>query len=235
MHWGTMMTDSTIKLTTTEAGFVLEQPPAAVNRAIDRGEIRATVARVRRFLDVRYALKRNPPRSGAAKRARVVGASELRYLMFVALGGGKDLTPGGRKAIYRAIREAGASPRIRWHTAYLQLDPIDAALKDRLKRLEALRSAVEMGPEGEPVFRGTEIPIHPVAALAKGQTVEEILEDYPSLTADQVQDAVDYATAYPKAGRPYPSRSLKRSLGDLADAGVFDVEPETQPGPDAFE
>ena len=44
------------------------------------------------------------------------------------------------------------------------------------------------------------------------------------LTAHQVQIALDYATAYPKAGRPYPARSLKRIVGALAEAGAFDAE-----------
>ena len=38
----------------------------------------------------------------------------------------------------------------------------------------------------------------------------------------QVAAAIEYAKAYPKRGRPYPARSLKRALGELADLGVFD-------------
>jgi hypothetical protein len=61
-----------------------------------------------------------------------------------------------------------------------------------------------------------------VAALAREQAMQEILEDFPSLTHEQVAAAIEYAKAYPKRGRPYPARSLKRALGELADLGVFD-------------
>ncbi|WP_260686045.1 DUF433 domain-containing protein [Rhizobium laguerreae] len=61
-----------------------------------------------------------------------------------------------------------------------------------------------------------------VAALARGQTVAEIVEDFPSLSREQVEAAIEYAKAYPKRGRPYPSRSLKRSLAELAELGAFD-------------
>ena len=38
----------------------------------------------------------------------------------------------------------------------------------------------------------------------------------------KIEAAIDYAQAYPKRGRPYPARSLKRTLAHLADLGVFD-------------
>jgi len=65
------------------------------------------------------------------------------------------------------------------------------------------------------VIRGTTVPVHVVAGLAKGETVDEIMEDYPSLTRAQVETAIEYARAYPKKGRPYPARSFKRMVADL--------------------
>jgi hypothetical protein len=44
------------------------------------------------------------------------------------------------------------------------------------------------------------------------------------LTAAQVEAAVEYAQVYPRNGRPLPTRSLKRMLGDLAAEGVWDLE-----------
>ena len=52
----------------------------------------------------------------------------------------------------------------------------------------------------------------------------EILEDFPSLNQAQVEAAIEYAKAYPKRGRPYTSRSLKRALARAAELGVFDDE-----------
>jgi hypothetical protein len=43
-------------------------------------------------------------------------------------------------------------------------------------------------------------------------TAKEICEDYPSLTAEAVATAKVYAEAYPKTGRPYPSKTVKRAI-----------------------
>ena len=41
---------------------------------------------------------------------------------------------------------------------------------------------------------------------------EDVAEDYPSLSVDQIASAKAYAEAYPKSGRPYPARTVKRTL-----------------------
>jgi hypothetical protein len=79
------------------------------------------------------------------------------------------------------------------------------------------------------MIRGTAVPVCQIAGLAKGQTTAEILEDYPSLTRDQVTFAMEYAKAYPKKGRPYPARSFIRMIADL---GLDEVKTErTREGP----
>ena len=75
-----------------------------------------------------------------------------------------------------------------------------------LARLRQARRMVVADPEilgGEPVFRGTRIPVHLIADMT-AQSVEmaEIVDGYPALTMDQVQLAVLYATAYPRRARP---------------------------------
>ncbi|MDP3749700.1 MAG: DUF433 domain-containing protein [Phenylobacterium sp.] len=232
-----------MKLTTSEAGFVLNKSATSVNRAIDRGEIQGRLAEVAQVKVALTGEKKVLAKVGrklrakgrpTARLARVVGAAEMRYLMLLGLGHAEDLTPGGRRTIYRAIKGAGAERTVRWKATYLQLDPIDEALQARLKRLEELKAAVDISSNGDPVLRGPNISVYRVAALSKGESIEEVLLDYPGVTRHQVAIAIDYATAYPKPGRPYPTRSLKRMAGDLADAGVFDVEPEEPVTPDDF-
>jgi uncharacterized protein (DUF433 family) len=111
----------------------------------------------------------------------------------------------------------------------LELEPVDKALDARLRRLAELKAAVTPADDGEPVLKGAEIPVYAIAGLARGQTVAEILEDYPSLTEAQVNTAIDYARAYPKAGRPYPATSLKRMIAAMATSGVLDIEPDDEP------
>ena len=48
---------------------------------------------------------------------------------------------------------------------------------------------------GRPVIRGTRIPVQTVLEfLAAGDSAEEVLEEYPSLTRADVQACLDYAS-----------------------------------------
>ncbi len=58
---------------------------------------------------------------------------------------------------------------------------------------------------GEPVFRGTRVTLRTVlASLAAGDTAEEILKDFPSLTAEHIQAAVAFAAASAEEDLPLP-------------------------------
>ena len=47
---------------------------------------------------------------------------------------------------------------------------------------------------GVPCIRGTRIPVATVVGLfAQGQSIEEILADYPQLTADDLRAALEFA------------------------------------------
>jgi uncharacterized protein (DUF433 family) len=70
--------------------------------------------------------------------------------------------------------------------------------------------------EGTPVIKGTDIEAHRIAALLDGElNLDQVLEDYPSLTKDQVLAARAYGASHPKPGRPYPSITAKRAMSAL--------------------
>lgn len=47
---------------------------------------------------------------------------------------------------------------------------------------------------GQACIRGTRIPVHQIVRmLANGDTVEELLEDYPSLEREDIFACLDYA------------------------------------------
>jgi uncharacterized protein (DUF433 family) len=75
-----------------------------------------------------------------------------------------------------------------------------------LRALRRARSLVVTDPEilgGDPVFRGTRVPVHVIAAmLEQGSTEADILKAYPRVTAEMVPLALAYAQAYPIRGRP---------------------------------
>jgi uncharacterized protein (DUF433 family) len=59
---------------------------------------------------------------------------------------------------------------------------------------------------GEPVFRGTRVTLRTVlASLAAGDSVENILADFPALNADHVQAAIAFAAASAEEDLPVPS------------------------------
>jgi uncharacterized protein (DUF433 family) len=72
--------------------------------------------------------------------------------------------------------------------------------------LRRARRLVVSDPEimgGDPVFRGTRVPVHMIAELvAQGSTQAELFEGYLQLTAEMIRLAPVYATAYPLRGRP---------------------------------
>lgn len=59
---------------------------------------------------------------------------------------------------------------------------------------------------GEPVFKGTRVTLRTVlASLAEGDTVQEILADFPTLTAADVNAAICFAAASAQEDLPFPA------------------------------
>jgi uncharacterized protein (DUF433 family) len=79
-------------------------------------------------------------------------------------------------------------------------------LTERLADAVAAQLVVVSDPEirgGEPVVRGTRIPVYLLEELVEqGATPEELLSDYPSLDAQRLERALLYARLHPRSGRP---------------------------------
>jgi uncharacterized protein (DUF433 family) len=59
---------------------------------------------------------------------------------------------------------------------------------------------------GEPVFKGTRVTLRTVlASLAAGDSSEEILADFPSLKAEDIQAAIAFAAASAEEDLPVPA------------------------------
>lgn len=59
---------------------------------------------------------------------------------------------------------------------------------------------------GEPVIKGTRVMLRTVlASLAEGTTVDEILADFPTLTAEDVRAVVAFAAASTEEDLPVPN------------------------------
>ncbi|TAM79790.1 MAG: DUF433 domain-containing protein [Acidobacteria bacterium] len=59
---------------------------------------------------------------------------------------------------------------------------------------------------GEAVFKGTRVTLHTVlASLAAGDSAEEILKDFPSLSPEDVRAAIAFAAASAEEDLPAPA------------------------------
>jgi len=58
---------------------------------------------------------------------------------------------------------------------------------------------------GEPVFRGTRVTLRTVlASLADGDSVEQIVKSFPTITEQQVRAAIAFAAASAQEDLPLP-------------------------------
>ena len=204
-----MQTHGDPLFTPTEAAVLTRLSVKAVNNAIDKKTIPAVTGR----------------RAGHATRLL-----DLRALMSLALERrlGDRFAPELRREMFDALATA-ARNRISLEGGLLTIDLREPRqeLATSLRQLRRARDLVTSDPDimgGDPVFRGTRVPVHLIATLAgQGSTEADLLEGYPRLTAEMVRLAPIYAAAYPLRGRPRtqpwrdqpPVQSTRRKLATI--------------------
>jgi uncharacterized protein (DUF433 family) len=170
--------------TPTEAAVLTGLPLKAVNNAIDKKTVSAVAGEGGRLLDARALVSLTLERRLADRVA-----PELRRQVFDALA----------EAPRNVVSLEGGLVKI-------DLREPRRELATSLRELRRARRLVVSDPEimgGDPVFRGTRVPVHVIAELvAQGSTQAEMLESYPRLTAEMIRLAPVYAAAYPLRGRP---------------------------------
>jgi uncharacterized protein (DUF433 family) len=63
---------------------------------------------------------------------------------------------------------------------------------------------------GDAVIKGTRVTLRTVlASLAEGATIEQILEDFPTLAADDVRAAIAFAAASAQEDLPVPAAHVR--------------------------
>jgi uncharacterized protein (DUF433 family) len=175
--------------TPAEAAVLTRLSLKAVNNAIDKNLVPAVVRSGTgdsgRFLDQRGLL-------ALALEYRLANRffPELRRRLFDALA------TSPRKAVL-SVDEG---------LVKVDLQQPRRDLAASLRELRRARSLVVTDPEilgGDPVFRGTRVPVHSIAMmLEQGSTEADVLKGYPRLTAQMVRLAPLFAQAYPIRGRP---------------------------------
>ena len=202
-----MQTQDTL-FTPTEAAVLTGLSLKAVNNAIDKKTISAV-----------------PGEEGA----RLLDARALVSLSIERRLSAAIATPELRRKVFDALADA---PRnvVSLEGGLIKIDLREPRreLAASLRDLRRARRLVVSDPEilgGDPVFRGTRVPVHLVAELVvQGSKPAELIESYPRLTAEMIRLAPAYAAAYPLRGRPRrqpwrdqkPIRRGRRRLDTIA-------------------
>jgi uncharacterized protein (DUF433 family) len=153
--------------------------------------------------------KRTIPAVSGSRAGQATRLLDLRALMSLALERrlADRFVPELRRQVFAAL--AGA-PRntVSLDGGFLRIDLREPRreLAMSIRDLRRARQISSVDPEvmgGAPVFRGTRVPVHMIAALlAQGSAEADLLEAYPRLTAEMLRLAPIYAAAYPPRGRP---------------------------------
>lgn len=178
-------------LSPREAAFVTGLSEKTINQAIDRAEVAPLPAR------------------RAEDRERMLAFPELVYLRLRSQVG-RLLSPEGKRKLRQQLGQAAGNSKhptaVSIGALEVNIAPEVLTLRERLAEMEHMWSFVTIDPDiraGEPVVRGTRIGIHMLADLAaQDAPVEELLEDYPSLTQESLEAALAWARMYPRRGRP---------------------------------
>jgi len=206
-----MRTHDTPLFTPTEAAVLTRLTLKAVNNAIDKKTVPAVMGE---------------------RAGHPIRLLDLRALMSLTLERRlvDRFAPELRREVFDALEGEGA-PRntLSLEGGFLKIDLREPRreLAKSLRDLRRARQLVVTDPEimgGDPVFRGTRVPVHMIADIqAQGETEEVLLDSYPSITAEMARLASVYAAAYPLRGRPRkqpwhdqpPISTWRRKLTDI--------------------
>jgi len=158
------------EMTTAEAAFVLGVDPTRIKKACANHVVEA----------------------GGSGTARKLAYGDVVFLRYYLTH--PDLSADQRTTLYKNLKQShakqvrprtpksfstGRTVRGQWKPAKLlvaashdgtmvvNLTPSVAEVSERAAELVRLREAVEDGPNGEPLLRGTNIPVHRIAALGR--------------------------------------------------------------------
>jgi uncharacterized protein (DUF433 family) len=184
-----------VSVTSQEAAWITGLSAKTINATIDRGEVKPLKAARRRGVT-----------------SRRLGGAELVYLM-MRRRASRSLSVHARKELYAKLAERRdtdpmSDVEVQLAGGLVRVE-VRRARREVAQRLAALQYAAEMVVSdpairgGDPVLRGTRVPVYVIADLiAQGAESSELLEDFPSLNSEMIQAALAYAQTNPRRGRP---------------------------------
>lgn len=182
------------ELTVNETAILADVPKRSVEKTIEIGVVKPKF-RV-------MAL--------SGRKARVLPIETVAYLSLLKSSALGELSPKGKKTIWTHIRNAFAHN----HTFVelgmglsLDIHTLDEEWVSKARTyVEARDEYLDSDPEifgGAVVVKGTRLPVFAIRDRVKdGDTLEDLLEDYPDVSRDAFEAAILYAESHPKRGRP---------------------------------
>jgi uncharacterized protein (DUF433 family) len=133
------------------------------------------------------------------------------------------LAQGNRRAAHWSLQGSDIVYRAGEMQVSIQCKPFRQTVARNVAAYRWGRRRIASSPEilgGEPIFRGTRIPLQHVASLfRKGVPEQEIAEDFPSLSARDLAYARLSARFGEKPGRPTKRLVMQRRPSDSFTAG----------------
>lgn len=141
----------------------------------------------------------------SVRRRALTGEGLLRLKLWYGIG--STLAAERRQRLFEAIKAKPAARMIKADDLLIidvaeARKQLNARVRD-LDEAEAMIGRVKGVMGGEPVFKGTRVPVRTIAAmLAQGTDEADLLDGYPSLTARMIELARIWTAAHPTRGRP---------------------------------
>lgn len=177
---------STLLITRNEAAQLSGASAATVNKAIEQRAVTTRSVRRTSLID-----------------ARDVGA----LMLFADLGFPLPVREKRRLSRWLRTAEPGAETSLGMAAVVVRkTHDLDQAIAAALRYAELKDRFLEVDPDrqsGEPVIRGTRIPVRGLARqIEAGESLEALREQYDYIDEDAFEFAVQWARAHPRRGRP---------------------------------
>lgn len=191
-------------ITRLEAAKLSKTSESAVNKAIEQKVIPTRRRGRRTVLD-------------AADVATLVAIRELRPV---------KLPLGYKRRIRSWLRDGSEAAELTLTNvlAVRRSEEVEEALQRAKRYVELRERYLEVSPGtrgGEPVIRGTRVPIRGLAKqIELGEAPEVLREDYPRIDEEAYDFAVMWARMNPKRGRPTPMWGVKHGSGPAGRAAA---------------
>ena len=152
---------------------------------------------------------------GYRGRNKRLGMDVAVYLRIVS-GLSFQLGVDDRRRLYRSVSGALKSPQTPVRIALgdvaeIRIGEVLKALKRRSARFEKWQAKRVLTDEsvlgGEPVFDGTRLSVRMIGRMLSDGLVQEVREDHPYLSNQDLEFAELYLRAFPRQGRPREAAS----------------------------